>query len=150
MILDTTGGLFPEGQYVFRIESMPETGKYPSGHQYVQFKFETEIDGESQTYSERFVVWLMGPLCQALGFKEVKPGHYDFQEAACMGRSIVGTIVHEKIEKGKRVGETVARMKDIKPVDAAATAKAAGPADDDTFGSTPRKKEANKGEGIPF
>jgi hypothetical protein len=148
MILDTTGGLFPEGTFVFTIESIPETGQYPSGHKYVQFHFETEVEGEMRTYSERFVVWMIAPLMQALGFKEVKPGHYDFEPTACMGKEIRGTIVHEKMEKGKRIGETVARMKDIQPLGGtdprAAALAAQAPA------SPAAKSAAKSDDEIPF
>lgn len=118
MITDTTGGLFPEGTYLFRVDEPPESGQTAAGgYAYFQFRFVAEVDGTERKYSERFMVWMSGPLLKALGFEEIKPGHYKWEFAEAVDREITATIVHEPIAKGLRKGELVARMKNIRPAE---------------------------------
>lgn len=115
--LNTNGDIFPQGSYRFRITAVPEKGQTPGGYIYYQFQFAAIVGGEQRPYSERFMVWLMAPICRALGFEEVAAGEFEFDAAWCLGKEIYASIVHEKIAKGPSAGQLVARMKDIQAVD---------------------------------
>lgn len=116
MDLDTTNELFPEGTYRFRVTDVPEEGM--TSNQYLFFRFTFWVDETQQPYQERFMRWMMAPIVSALGFEEYKPGKFHFEPTECVGREVVATICHEKIEKGASAGKVVARMKDIKPAGA--------------------------------
>lgn len=116
-VIDTTEGLFPAGgPYVFRIAEVPRQGKSDTGKTYWDFSFECEVDGEKVPYRERLGVWKMAPICEALGFQQIKVGKYDFEPTDCLGKSISAKIIHETIEKGKYAGKTFARMDEITDV----------------------------------
>lgn len=116
MDLDTNNDLFPEGTYRFRVVDVPEEGQTNGGYLFFKFSFAAEVDGDDQPYQERFMRWMMGPICRGLGFEEYKPGKFHFEPTECLGREVMATICHEKIEKGASAGKVVARMQDIKPV----------------------------------
>jgi len=124
MRLDTNGDLFPQGTFHFKVIDVPQKGETKGGYAYYAFKFAANVDGEEMPYTERFMVWLMAPLCRALGFPEEEPGVFDFDASWCLGKEIEATIVHEKIEKGPSKGNVVARMKEILAVRQRATAGA--------------------------
>lgn len=122
MDLDTNNDLFPEGTYRFRVVDVPEEGQTAGKYLFFKFSFMADVEGDEQPYQERFMRWMMGPICRGLGFEEYKPGKFHFEPTQCMGREIVARICHEKIEKGASAGQVVARMKDIKPAGAAVSA----------------------------
>lgn len=111
--LNTNGDIFPTGEYRFKIVTVPEKGMTTSGYAYYQFQFITTVEGEERPYSERFMVWLMAPICRAMGFEEIVPGEFEWEPAWCLGKEVDATIVHEKIAKGPSAGQVVARMKAI-------------------------------------
>ena len=113
MDLDTNSDLFPEGTYRFRVADVPEEGETKGGYPF--FKFTFACDETDQVYQERFMRWMMAPICRALGFQEFKPGVFHFELTQCLDREVEATIRHEKIEKGPSAGQVVARMKEIKP-----------------------------------
>jgi hypothetical protein len=115
--LNTNGDIMPAGTYRFRVAGVPEKGQTNGGYVYYQFQFATIVDGEQRPYSERFMIWLMAPICRALGFNEAEPGEFDFDAAWCLGKEVFATIAHEKIASGKSAGQVVARMRDIKPLE---------------------------------
>lgn len=116
MDLDTNNDLFPEGTFRFRVADVPEMGETQGGYLFFKFQFMADVDGDERPYQERFMRWMMGPLCRALGFEEYRPGKFHFEPTECVGREIEATIKHEKIEKGSSAGKVVARMKDMKSV----------------------------------
>ncbi len=141
MDLDTNNDLFPEGTFRFRVADVPEEGQTTSGYTFFKFSFMAGVDGDEQPYQERFMRWMMAPICRVLGFEEYKPGKFHFEPTLCLGREVLANIVHEKIEKGTSAGKVVARMKEIRPVNsglppiykAAMAAQAPAGADDIPF-----------------
>lgn len=116
MELNTNGDLFPAGTFRFKIIDVPEKGSTDTGFAFYQFRFAAVVDDEERPYSERFMVWLMAPICRAIGFDETKPGVFDFDAPWCLGKEVTATIVHETIAKGASMGKVVARMKEVVPV----------------------------------
>jgi len=113
MIVDTAN-LFPEGEYVFTVSDVPAQ-EQRAGYVFWTFHFTTEIDEAPVEYGEAIPIWLSAPMFRALGFKEIRPGRFDVDPPAALGRRIKGRIVHETLESGKRAGSPVARLKDITP-----------------------------------
>lgn len=113
MIMDTTGELFPEGKYTFRVAEIPSEDEV-KGYQAWQWTFETDTDEGPRTYNERFMVWNLAPLMRALDFPEPKPGKFDWEPTEALGRSVEASIQHVTLDKGSSKGKVVARMTDIR------------------------------------
>lgn len=118
--LDTGGGKAPRGMYKVRVSGVPEKGHYDTGNTpYYKFKFDLKsVDDPalSTTHTEQIVVFMMGPIAQAMGFDESPKGsgkYPEFDAAKCFGKVFYAEIIHEIQEKGKSAGKVFARL--VKP-----------------------------------
>lgn len=112
MSIENTSQLFPEGTYEFTISNVPEK-KDRNGIIFWEFQFTTEIDGSSATYNEFLPIWLCAPMFKALGYKEVRPGSFDVEPTAALGKRLKATVAHEEIKSGNKAGQVVSRLKEI-------------------------------------
>lgn len=99
-ITDTNPDIFPEGEYEFVATKVPikKLGQN-SGKPYYQFYFETMVEDSLRDYTEMRMPWQCADLLRAFGFKETKPGVFEWEKTEVPGKRIKAKIVHEADRK---------------------------------------------------
>lgn len=97
MSIENTSNLFPEGDYVMEVSQVPEK-QNRKGFVFWDFNFTTKIDGEPADYQESIPIWLCGPIFKVLGYPEVRPGSFDVDAPAALGRQIACKVVHMDVK----------------------------------------------------
>ena len=80
------------GVYDFVVEKVSIDYTTAAKKKYYEFTFSYD-DGE--TYKQRFMVWLVAPLLNALGYSPDKNGHYDWDTDEVVGKKIRAEIALE-------------------------------------------------------
>jgi hypothetical protein len=100
--VDTRGNAVGPGKWTMVVSETPISGDWGPGKNYYEFKFKVYVSpGSKLPYSERFPVWLCGPLLRALGCNEVETGIFEWDKEAVVGVKFDGEIVIEKGKDGK-------------------------------------------------
>jgi len=84
------------GHYEFEVVKAEVGYTTGLGKKYYQFTFSYDND---KVYEQRFMVWLVAPLLEALGYVADEKGIYDWDTEEVKGKTIAADIVLEEYTK---------------------------------------------------